>query len=134
MREHVPIRRTSAAINQVAASSALRQEEGVTIHVERAVPDASDFETWTRRAEQWTPKEYIASGNDFALQGFGFCSAESGRAARSGRYGSRGKNPCIEQLGEALLYVTANFGVLAIILGPVLISLGTGMISYANKR
>ena len=44
------------------------------------------------------------------------------------------QEPLIEQLGRALLYVTANFGVMAIILGPVLIALGTGMISYANKR
>ena len=44
------------------------------------------------------------------------------------------REPLSEQLGLALLRVTANFGVLAIIIGPVLISLGTGIISYANKR
>ena len=51
-REHVPIRRTSAATNQVATSSALRQEEGVTIHVDRAAPDGSDFGICKRRAVQ----------------------------------------------------------------------------------
>ena len=44
--------RSDAETSVATTSTVLGQEEGVTIHVDRAVPDASDFGTWTIRAEQ----------------------------------------------------------------------------------